>query len=182
MSLPRLHEVTALEVLKTLANYVADSGSVAVPTLHYSNRDEYPLRSIPRLLGPTERQQSSDAPPRHSARRHSSPRRCGMNFFHGWESDGPIDKNWVPTKKPAGLCVCALDRFWAALPIRNSPPAGSHRGAARTRKTHQRASGASLNHLVGSSQQRLRDGEAEGFGGLGVQRHFEFDGQLNGKV
>ena len=36
--------------------------------------------------------------------------------------------------------------------------------------------GASLNYLVSGSQQRFRDGEAEGFGGFEVDDEFVFGG------
>src|SRR6516225_3880450 len=39
-----------------------------------------------------------------------------------------------------------------------------------------------FDHLVGGQQNRLWHGKAERLGGLGVQSHLEFDGQLNGKL
>jgi hypothetical protein len=43
-------------------------------------------------------------------------------------------------------------------------------------------SGGSLDHLVSSGQQRFRDGEAEGLGGLQVDDHLEFCRKLNRKI
>src|SRR5215472_14088233 len=43
-------------------------------------------------------------------------------------------------------------------------------------------SAASLDHLIGGRQQRLRDGEAEGFGGLEVDRRLVFGRGLHRQV
>jgi hypothetical protein len=39
-----------------------------------------------------------------------------------------------------------------------------------------------LDHFVGGSQQRLGDGEAEGFGGLDVDDELELRRRLNGEI
>src|SRR4051794_27631817 len=43
-------------------------------------------------------------------------------------------------------------------------------------------SGLSFDHLVGAEQERLRHGEAEGLGGLEVDRKLELDRLLDGEV
>src|ERR1700686_2600634 len=43
-------------------------------------------------------------------------------------------------------------------------------------------SAASLDHLVGGRQQRFRDGEAEGLGGLEVDDQFELGGLLHRQI
>jgi hypothetical protein len=61
----------------------------------------------------------------------------------------------------SGCCACATTGHAAALP---SPGMNARR---------------SLNHLIGSGQQRFRDCEAKGLGGLQVDDQFEFGWKLD---
>src|SRR2546423_9914533 len=67
---------------------------------------------------------------------------------------------------------------------RPCPPAARQRRAASRAplQGQSRRRGDSFNHLIRPQQQRWRDRQAEGFGGLGIYDELELRRLLNGKV